>query len=103
MVRDVGRVMDMPYADVDRVAKQIPPALDMTLDKALAENPALKEMAQNDARVKELLEIGASASRACRGTPSVHAAGVVIAPRPHHRVRAALQEQTATKSRRSGR
>ena len=44
VVRDVGRVLDMPYADVDRIAKQIPPALDMTLDKALAENPALKEM-----------------------------------------------------------
>ena len=41
VVRDVGRVLDMPYADVDRIAKQIPPALDMTLDKALAENPVL--------------------------------------------------------------
>ena len=36
VVRDVGRVMDMPYADVDRIAKQIPPALDMTLEKAVA-------------------------------------------------------------------
>ena len=45
VVRDVGRALDMPYADVDRIAKQIPAALDMTLDKALAENPVLKEMA----------------------------------------------------------
>ena len=45
VVRDVGRALDMPYADVDRIAKQIPPALDMTLDKALAENPVLKDMA----------------------------------------------------------
>ena len=40
VVRDVGRVLDMPFADVDKVAKLIPPALDMTLDKALEESPA---------------------------------------------------------------
>src|ERR671931_2695819 len=44
VVRDVGRVLDMPFADVDRIAKQIPPALDMTLEKALNENPLLKKM-----------------------------------------------------------
>ena len=44
VIRDVGRAMDMPYAEVDRIAKQIPPALDMTLEKALAENPVLKQM-----------------------------------------------------------
>ena len=44
VVRDVGRVLDMPFADVDRVAKLIPPALDMTLDKALEENPILKQL-----------------------------------------------------------
>ncbi len=44
VVRDVGRALDIPYADVDKVAKQIPAALDMTLDKALAENPALKDL-----------------------------------------------------------
>ena len=64
VVRDVGRVLEMPFADVDKVAKQIPPALDMTLDKALEENPALKEMEQNDPKVKELLERRAGASRA---------------------------------------
>src|SRR2546425_10491543 len=45
VVRHVGRVLERPFADVDRIAKQIPPALDMTLDKALAENPVLKDMA----------------------------------------------------------
>ena len=55
--------MDIPYADADRVAKAIPPALDMTLDKALEESPALKEMEQKDERVKELLAV-ARASRA---------------------------------------
>jgi DNA polymerase-3 subunit alpha len=81
VVRDVGRALDMPYADVDRIAKQIPPALDMTLDKALAENPILKDMAAKDAKVKEVLDIGRRLEGMSRHA-SVHAAGVVIAPGP---------------------
>jgi DNA polymerase III subunit alpha len=80
-VRDVGRALDIPYADVDRVAKQIPPALDMTLDKALEENPALKEMEQRDERVGELLRVARRLEGMTRHA-SVHAAGVVIAPKP---------------------
>src|SRR4029453_7277546 len=48
VVRDVARVMDIPYADADKVAKAVPAALDMTLDKALEQNPVLKEMEQKD-------------------------------------------------------
>ncbi len=81
VVRDVGRVMDMPYADVDRVAKQIPAVLEMTLEKALVENPVLREMAQNDARVADLLGVAKRLEGMARHA-SVHAAGVVIAPRP---------------------
>src|SRR5688500_2958575 len=81
VVRDVGRVLEMPYADVDRIAKQIPAALDMTLDKALAENPILKDMAAKDAKVKEVLDIGRRLEGMSRHA-SVHAAGVVIAPGP---------------------
>src|SRR5580765_6344704 len=81
VVRDVGRVLEMPFADVDKVAKQIPPALDMTLERALEENPALKEMEQNDDRVKELLAVARRLEGMTRHA-SVHAAGVVIAPRP---------------------
>jgi DNA polymerase-3 subunit alpha len=81
VVRDVGRVMDMPYADVDRVAKQIPAVLEMTLDKALEENPVLREMEKNDARVSELLGVAKRLEGMARHA-SVHAAGVVIAPRP---------------------
>jgi DNA polymerase III subunit alpha len=81
VVRDVARVMDIPYADADRVAKAIPPALDMTLDKALEENPALRDMAQRDERVKELLAVARRLEGMTRHA-SVHAAGVVIAPRP---------------------
>src|SRR4030095_13425552 len=80
VVRDVGRVLEMPYADVDKVAKQIPAALDMTLDKALEENETLRQMEQSDPKVKELLSV----ARRLEGMPrhaSVHAAGVVIAPR----------------------
>ena len=81
VVRDVGRVMDMTYAEVDKIAKMIPFDLKMTLDKALAESPALADAYQKDARVKELIDI----SRRLEGTTrhaSTHAAGVVISPQP---------------------
>ena len=79
-VRDVGRTLGMSYADVDRVAKQIPPTLDMTLDKALEENPALEAMRQADPQVGELLEVAKRLEGVTRHA-SVHAAGVVIAPK----------------------
>ena len=60
VVRDVGRVLEMPFADVDKVAKLIPPALDMTLDKALEESPAL----QGDGAERPE---GQGAARASRG------------------------------------
>ncbi len=81
VVRDVARVMDIPYADADKVAKAVPAALDMTLAKALEQNPALKEMEQKDERVKELLGVARRLEGMTRHA-SVHAAGVVIAPRP---------------------
>ena len=81
VVRDVGRALDMPYADVDRIAKQIPAVLDMTLDKALAENTVLKDMVAADAKVKEVFDIGRRLEGLSRHA-SVHAAGVVIAPGP---------------------
>jgi len=81
VVRDVGRAMDMAYADVDRIAKQIPAALDMTLQKALAENPTLKEMQDQDPRVRDVLEMGQRLEGMSRNA-GVHAAGVVIAPGP---------------------
>src|SRR5262247_3323255 len=81
VVRDVGRALDMPFADVDRIAKQIPPALDMTNDTAPTENPVLKDMAAKDAKVKEVIDIGRRLEGMSRHA-SVHAAGVVIAPGP---------------------
>jgi DNA polymerase-3 subunit alpha len=81
VVRDVGRVMDISYADVDKIAKMIPFDLKMTLDKALEESPPLLEAYQKDPRVKELIDV----SRRLEGTTrhaSTHAAGVVISPQP---------------------
>jgi DNA polymerase III subunit alpha len=80
VVRDVGRVLEMPFADVDKVAKQIPAALDMTLDKALEESEPLRQMEQSDPKVKELLSVARRLEGMTRHA-SVHAAGVVIAPK----------------------
>jgi len=80
VVRDVGRVLEMPFGDVDKVAKQIPAALDMTLEKALAESEPLRQMEQTDPKVKELLNVARRLEGMTRHA-SVHAAGVVIAPR----------------------
>src|SRR5205085_5396525 len=80
VVRDVGRVLEMPFADVDRVAKQIPAALDMTLDKALEESQTLRDLEKSDPKVKELLSVARRLEGMTRHA-SVHAAGVVIAPR----------------------
>ena len=81
VVRDVGRVLDMSYAEVDKIAKMIPFDLRMTLDKALAESPPLQDAYQRDPKVKDLIDI----SRRLEGTTrhaSTHAAGVVISPQP---------------------
>ncbi|MFA5725279.1 MAG: DNA polymerase III subunit alpha [Candidatus Omnitrophota bacterium] len=81
VVRDVGRVMGMSYADVDRIAKMIPPELDMTLKKALESEPELNNLYKNDAEVTKLINTGVSLEGLNRHA-SVHAAGVVIADKP---------------------
>src|SRR5438552_8327179 len=80
VIRDVGRSLDIPFGEVDRVAKQIPAALDMTLDKALEESEPLRQMEQSDPKVKELLSVARRLEGMTRHA-SVHAAGVVIAPK----------------------
>ena len=77
VIRDVGRVMDLPYAFVDSIAKMIPKELNITLDRALSMNPELKKLYQEDDRVHELIDM----SKRLEGLPrhtSMHAAGVVI-------------------------
>ena len=79
VIKDVGRALEWTFAEVDKVAKQIPAALDMTLDKALEENPVLKEMEATDPKVRELFTVARRLEGMTRHA-SVHAAGVVIAP-----------------------
>ncbi len=81
VVRDVGRVLEMPISEVDRVAKLIPNQLDMTLDRALEDSPPLADLERSDARVAELLKAAKRLEGMTRHA-SVHAAGVVIAPKP---------------------
>jgi DNA polymerase-3 subunit alpha len=80
-VRDVARALDIPLADANKVAKLIPPALDMTIDKAVEENAALKELEKADPKVEELLRVARRLEGMARHA-STHAAGVVIAPGP---------------------
>ena len=81
VTRDVGRVLDVPYADVDRIAKMIPAILDATLDKAVEEVPQLRDAAEADPRISRLLDVAKRLEGVSRHA-STHAAGVVIAPKP---------------------
>ena len=77
VIRDVGRVMDLPYAFVDAIAKMIPTELNITIDKALKMNPEFRKMYETDEQVKYLIDM----SKRLEGLPrhtSMHAAGVVI-------------------------
>lgn len=80
-IRDVGRVMDLPYALCDATAKMIPNELNITIDKALTMNPDLKRAYDSDEQVHHLIDM----ARKLEGLPrhtSMHAAGVVISSRP---------------------
>ncbi len=80
-IKDVGRVLEMSFADVDRITKLIPNVLNITLDEAMKKERALGEAASKDPRVAEALEVARRIEGMCRNA-SVHAAGVVIAPVP---------------------
>ena len=80
VIRDVGRVMDLPYAFVDSIAKMIPQEPNMTIDKALKASNDLRKLYENDEQVKQLIDM----SKRLEGLPrhsSMHAAGVVIGQR----------------------
>ena len=81
VLRDVGRVLDMPYAQVDAIAKTIPKELNITLDGALKESKEFKDLYESDEQIKYLVDM----SRRLEGLPrhaSMHAAGVVICAKP---------------------
>jgi len=79
-IKDCGRAMDMPYGDVDRIAKLVPATIGMTLDKALEEVPDLQKAYENDKQIRELIDTAKKLEGLVRGV-GMHAAGVVIAPR----------------------
>lgn len=81
VIRDVGRVMDLPYAQCDLIAKMIPTELNITIDKAMKMNPELRNLYESDDTVKKLIDM----SKRLEGLPrhtSMHAAGVVISQKP---------------------
>ena len=80
-IKDCGRAMDMPYGDVDRIAKLVPPTVGMTLEKALEESPDLRKAYDNEKQVRELIDTARKLEGLVRGA-GVHASAVVIAPRP---------------------
>lgn len=81
VIRDVARVMDLPYAFADSLAKMIPNELNITLDRALTINPELRNLYENDEQVRELIDMCKRLEGLPRHT-SMHAAGVVICQRP---------------------
>ncbi|WP_374971945.1 DNA polymerase III subunit alpha [Blautia producta] len=81
VIRDVGRVLDIPYAQCDLIAKMIPTELNITIDKAMKMNPELRNLYESDDTVKKLIDM----SKRLEGLPrhtSMHAAGVVISQKP---------------------
>ena len=80
-IKDCGRALDMPYGDVDRIAKLVPMTVGMTLDRALEEVPELRKVYDNDTVIRELIDTAKKLEGLVRGA-GVHASAVVIAPRP---------------------
>ncbi len=81
VVRDVGRVFNMPYSEVDKIAKLIPNRINITLKEAIQEEPKLKELEEKNDQVKKMLDIALTLEGLPRHA-STHAAGVVISPKP---------------------
>ena len=81
VIRDVGRALDIPFGEVDKIAKLVPEQLKMTIKKALAEEPKLQEAADRDPRIQELITVSKTLEGLARHT-GTHAAGVVVSPGP---------------------
>ncbi len=80
-IKDVGRALDLPYGEVDRVAKMIPTTIGVTITKALEDSPPMQEAYDKEPLVKELIDTARKLEGLVRGA-GLHAAGVVIAPQP---------------------
>src|SRR5207302_11444123 len=80
-IKDVGRAMEIPYAEVDRLAKMVPTTLGITLDKALEDAPQLKSAVNSDEKLKDLMSVALRLEGLSRHA-STHAAGVMISAEP---------------------
>src|SRR5579871_1434054 len=80
-IKDVGRAMDIPYSDVDRIAKMVPSTLNITISDALKDSPPLQQAYEGEPQVRELIDTALRLEGLVRNS-GVHAAGVVIAPQP---------------------
>jgi DNA polymerase-3 subunit alpha len=80
-IKDVGRAMDIPYSDVDRIAKLVPNTIGITIDQALDDSPPLQQAYDNETQIKELIDTARKLEGLVRNS-GVHAAGVVISPKP---------------------
>ncbi len=81
VIRDVGRALDIPFSEVDKIAKLVPDALKMTIDKAIDKEPRIADAANRDPRIAELIKVAQTLEGLARHT-STHAAGVVVSPKP---------------------
>jgi DNA polymerase-3 subunit alpha len=81
VLKDAGRALDMPYGEVDKIAKMVPLTLNIELEDALKQSPQLEALRKSDERVKELVAVALRLEGLARHA-STHAAGVVISPRP---------------------
>ncbi len=80
-IKDVGRAMDIPYTDVDRIAKMVPTQINITIEHAIRDSPALQQAYENEPQIRELIDTAKRLEGLVRNS-GVHAAGVVISPRP---------------------
>src|SRR5271170_4105982 len=80
-IKDVGRALDLPYGEVDRVAKMVPATIGITITKALQDSPQMQEAYDKEPQVRELIDTARKLEGLVRGA-GLHAAGVVIAPQP---------------------
>jgi DNA polymerase-3 subunit alpha len=81
VIRDAGRALDIPFAEVDRIAKLVPNTLNITLKEAIQQSPELRQLKEDDQRVEDLLQVAGHLEGLVRHA-STHAAGVVISPQP---------------------
>jgi DNA polymerase-3 subunit alpha len=81
VIRDVGRALNMPYGEVDKIAKLVPAVLNITLKEAMEQEPRLRDLAEKEPQVRKLIDVALSLEGLTRHA-STHAAGVVVTPQP---------------------